>query len=29
MILNFLEDTVRRHYLRDVVCISGAVHGES
>jgi hypothetical protein len=29
MILNFLRDTVRPHYLCDVVCISGAVHKES
>ena len=28
MILNFLEDTVRQHYLCDVVCTSGAVHEE-
>ena len=29
MILNLLEHTMRRHYLCDVVCISGAVHEES
>jgi hypothetical protein len=29
MILNFLEDTVRRHDLCDVVCILGAMHKES
>ncbi len=29
MIVNLLEHTMHQHYLRDVVCISGAVHEES
>ena len=28
MILNLFKHTMRQHYLRDVVCILGAVHEE-